>query len=169
MYQDLNDKGKTGWGIMTNEPEFPWHVRAVQHYEWKQTLARSATVIPGGYYPDDRFLRIHQSKSAMPAPTSEQEAVLQAVHVLNTVTVPMGDQRATDSGAGEGEGDHTLWGAIYAHGQSPVLYYRTLSNHNLLRVPLAALPLAEGDAPKRLPLSSPALPWFVDVASHFAA
>ena len=77
VYQDLNDGGKTGWGIMTNEPEFPWHVRALQHYEWKQTLARSATTIPGGYYPDDRFLRIHQSKSAMPKPATNQEAVLQ--------------------------------------------------------------------------------------------
>ena len=89
--------------------------------------------------------------------------------VLIELTVPMGAQRATDSGKGEGQGDHTLWGTVYAHSASPVLYYRTLANHNLLRVPLAELPLAVGDAPKRLPLSAAALPWFVDVASHFAA
>jgi penicillin V acylase-like amidase (Ntn superfamily) len=45
VYDDLND-GKDGFGVMTNEPEYPWHVRAVQHYEWKQTCARSATVGP---------------------------------------------------------------------------------------------------------------------------
>jgi penicillin V acylase-like amidase (Ntn superfamily) len=96
-------------------------------------------------------------------------AVLQAVHVLNTVTVPMGEQRATDSGKGEGQGDHTMWGAIYDHAPTPTLYYRTSSNHNLLAVPLAELPLAPGDAPRRLPLSAATLPWFVDVAAHFMA
>jgi hypothetical protein len=39
----------------------------------------SVKVVPGGYYPDERFLRIHQSKSGMPAPGSRREAVLQAV------------------------------------------------------------------------------------------
>ena len=34
----------------------------------------------------------------------EKEAVMQAVHVLNTVTVPMGLQLGTDSGKGSGEG-----------------------------------------------------------------
>merc|ERR1740117_218061 len=63
VYVDLND-GSTGFGIMTNEPEYPCQVRAVQHYEWKQTLARPAAPTPGSFYPDDRFLRIHEVKSA---------------------------------------------------------------------------------------------------------
>eukprot|EP01047_Picozoa_sp_COSAG01_P018814 COSAG01_NODE_1028_length_12028_cov_5.688826_5_plen_39_part_00 len=35
--------------------------------------------------------------------------------MLNTVTVPMGAQWGTDSGAksGEGAGDHTLYGVLY--------------------------------------------------------
>ena len=43
VYQDLDDHGKTGWGIMTNEPEYPYMVRMVQHFEWKQSLARPST------------------------------------------------------------------------------------------------------------------------------
>lgn len=51
----------------------------------------------------------------MPPPANYQAAVLQAEHVLNVITVPMGSQMGTDSGAGEGQGDHTLFGVIYDH------------------------------------------------------
>ena len=35
--------------------------------------------------------------------------------MLNTITVPMGTQMGTDSGAGEGQGDHTQFGVVYDH------------------------------------------------------
>ena len=118
VYQDLDDDGKTGWGIMTNEPEYPYMVRMVQHFEWKQSLARPSTSIPGAFYPDERFLRIHLVKRGLPIPKDYREAIMQAVHVLNTVTVPPGSQMGTDSGPGEGQGDHTMWGVICArHGR----------------------------------------------------
>jgi penicillin V acylase-like amidase (Ntn superfamily) len=94
-------------GVMTNEPNFQWHVENVKHAQWKQHNERPAFTIPGAFYPDERFLRIHLVKSAMPQPNSYDEAVMQAVHVLNTVTVPMGAQLGTDSSEGEGVGDHT--------------------------------------------------------------
>ena len=132
VYDDGNDEGVTGFGIMTNEPQWPWHVANVQHYMWKQTMARSATVIPGNYYPDERFLRIHLIKSGLPTPASHGAAMMQAVHVLNTITVPMGAQMGTDSGAGEGQGDHTLFGVIYDHANS-TMYFRSVTNQNLQR------------------------------------
>ena len=84
-----------------------------------------AVAMPGDWYPEDRFQRIFQVKRGMPVPKSYQagrtrkltqeipadgfwirfqEAVMQAVHVLNTVTVPMGLQLGTDSGKHSGEG-----------------------------------------------------------------
>jgi choloylglycine hydrolase len=64
VYVDSND-GKLTFGIMTNEPTFDWHLENIRHYEWKRTLARQAVAIPGNFYPEERFLRVHMIKSGM--------------------------------------------------------------------------------------------------------
>merc|ERR1712217_638827 len=99
-------------------------------------LARSAVEMPGSWYPEARFQRLHLVKSAMPKPASYQEAIMQTVHVLNTVTVPMGSQIGTDSGEGEGLGDHTQWAVVYDH-LNGTIYWRTEVNQNLQRLQLA--------------------------------
>ena len=76
VYEDHND-GKDGFGVLTNEPEYPWMVRSVQHYLWKRGLARPAATMPGAWYPDERFLRLHLVKSGMPKPKSAEEALVQ--------------------------------------------------------------------------------------------
>jgi penicillin V acylase-like amidase (Ntn superfamily) len=167
VYWDLDDKGKTGWGIMTNEPEYPWMVRMVQHFEWKQSLARPSTSIPGAFYPDERFLRIHIARRGLPQPSDYQDALSQAVHVLNTVTVPVGALKGTDSGPGEGQGDHTLWAVIYDH-RNASIYFRHEQNQNLQRVRLADLHLEKGAPSVSLPISRKnALPYFGDATSSF--
>ena len=52
-----------GFGIMTNEPTYNWHVQSVQHYEWKRGLERQAVAVPGNFYPEERFLRTHMIKA----------------------------------------------------------------------------------------------------------
>ena len=64
VYIDLND-GINGYGITTNAPTLDWHIRNVQHYEWKRGMARQAIAVPGGFYPDERFMRIHMVKEGM--------------------------------------------------------------------------------------------------------
>jgi len=166
LHDDLND-GETGLGVFTNEPPLPWHEANVRHYLWKQSLARPATAMPGAWYPDERFLRIFLTKGAMPAPASYQDAVQQALHVLNTITVPMGTQMGTDSGFGEGEADHTHYAHVYDHKQR-VLYWRHQTNLNLQRVRLADVDLSPGAAPVTLPLWRNGLPWYNDAAKAFA-
>lgn len=61
VYLDRND-GVDGFGIMTNEPTYDWHVSNVLHYEWKRSLTRQAVVIPGNFYPEERYLRTHMIK-----------------------------------------------------------------------------------------------------------
>lgn len=94
-----------------------------------------------------------------------QQAVEHALHVLNTVTVPMGTQMGTDSGYGEGAGDHTHYGHIYDHKQA-TLYWRHQSNLQLKRARLADLPLAVGAGVRRLAYDN-SLPWFDDAAHAF--
>jgi penicillin V acylase-like amidase (Ntn superfamily) len=167
---DLNDGGETGFGVMTNEPPLQWHLENVRHAAWKQQNARPAFTIPGTFYPDERFLRLSLFKSAMPKPSSYQEAMMQAVHVLNSVTLPMGDQLGTDSSRGEGEGDHTLFGVVYDHANRTV-YWRTSTNQNLQRLRLADARLHNASSPSSssspafLPLDGNELPWFSDAAS----
>jgi penicillin V acylase-like amidase (Ntn superfamily) len=83
--------------------------------------------------------------------------------VLNVVTVPMGMQMGTDSGAGEGAGDHTVWGVIYDH-VTPALYWRSETNQNLQQVVLADIPLSPGSKSKKLLLETNSLPWFNDAS-----
>jgi len=166
VYDDNNDEGKTGFGIMTNEPPFLWQLEAVKHLKWKQSLSRTAVTMPGTWYPDERFQRIHLVKSAMPQPKNYEEAVMQAVHTLNTVTVPMGSQLGTDSGKGEGHGDHTQWAVIYDH-KNLIIYWRSDANQNLQRLRLADAKLSGGMKEQKLLLESPRLPWFNDAAAAF--
>jgi len=163
LYDDNND-GEHTFGVFTNEPPFPWQVANVRHYLWKQSLARPATAMPGAWYPDERFLRIYLTKTAMPTPTSYQQAVQHALHVLNTITVPMGEQEGTDSGFGEGSADHTHYGHVYDH-KNKVLYWRHQSNLQLNRVRLADV--LSSTTPLSLPMLND-LPFFQDAADKFA-
>eukprot|EP00930_Biecheleria_cincta_P098733 TRINITY_DN90387_c0_g1_i1.p1 TRINITY_DN90387_c0_g1~~TRINITY_DN90387_c0_g1_i1.p1 ORF type:complete len:351 (-),score=52.36 TRINITY_DN90387_c0_g1_i1:280-1332(-) len=167
IYDDFNDGGKTGFGIFTNEPPLLWQNEAVRHLEWKQTLARSAVDVPGSWYPEARFQRLHLVKSGMPKPVSYQEAIMQAVHVLNTVTVPMGSQMGTDSGEGEGLGDHTQYAVIY-DSKNQIIYWRTQVNQNLQRLRLQDAGLEVGSKEHVIAAQDPELPWFHDASGSLS-
>ena len=110
---------------LTTHRHSPSPRQNVKHYEWKQTLARPAVGVPGAFYPDERFLRLHSLKQGLDTPTTYQEVVQQAVHLLNSVTIPAGEIMGTDSGAGEGAGDHTIFGLVYDHGAGEVSFKQT--------------------------------------------
>lgn len=129
LHLDFNDV-KSGYGIMTNEPAFDFHLTNIEHYEWKRSLARQAVPIPGSWYPEERFLRLHMVKSGMQdfglnEITSYQEAFALTAQVINVVQVPYGEQYGTDTGEASGEGtnpDHTQWAIIRDHG-TPAIYW----------------------------------------------
>ena len=79
---------------------------------------------------------------------------MQAVHVLNTVTVPMGNQIGTD-----GTGDHTEYGVVYDH-VNKTIYWRCTTNQNMQRLRLVDARLTTGAAKAFLALQSPKLPWY---------
>lgn len=169
VYLDLND-GVSGFGIMTNEPQFSYHLENVKHYEWKRTLARQAVAIPGNYYPEERFLRIHMIKqgmqSFMESTTDIQTAISLAVQVMNTVTVPMGEQYGTDSGesSGEGDGDHSVFGLVRDH-YNKVLYWRDATNPTLRGIRLADVLGRE----RKLSMTLESGPYFVDMSKAMLA
>uniref|UniRef100_A0A7S3NMN0 Choloylglycine hydrolase/NAAA C-terminal domain-containing protein n=1 Tax=Aureoumbra lagunensis TaxID=44058 RepID=A0A7S3NMN0_9STRA len=173
LYIDKNDHGTTGYGIFTNEPPFPWHLQYVQQYKWMNSLERSAAPWPGTWYPHHRFLRIHLIKSAMSKPASYEIAIAQAIHVLNSITVPMGNQYGTESGKGEGAGDHTLYATIYDR-LNLILYFRTERNQNFQKIDLPSLLQRAESLHSRETLTMPIVsndystfPFYNDVTSAF--
>jgi len=167
LHDDPND-GMRGFGIMTNEPAFEYHLMNGQHLAWKRGLVRQAIGVPGTWYPEDRWMRILMVKQGMPPPASMQKAVAQAVGVLNTITVPMGSPPGTDSGphsAEMGVADHSLWGVVRDHAQ-PSLYWRSAYNPSLRRLRLSDCDLSKGAAPKSLVVAAGA--WYSDAAADLA-
>jgi choloylglycine hydrolase len=164
VYADAAD-GELGFGVVTNEPPFPWQVANARHMLWKRSLARPAVGLPGAYYPDERFLRLVETKAALRPPPSYRAAVMQVVFVLNTVTVPPGEQYGTDtplSAAQQGRYGHTNFGVVYDHAKTAI-YWRSEFNMNLQRLRLSDAELGHGAERKRLSLGD-ALPWYEDAA-----
>ncbi len=167
LYLDLND-GVTGYGVMTNEPQFDFHLTNIGHYEWKRDLTRQAIAVPGGYYPEDRFLRVYMTKEGMDADglsdtNNYQMAFSLTSQVLNTVTVPMGKQYGTDTGTASGEGDnndHTIFGIIRDHA-SPTIYWRDAGNPTFRRIRLQDIDLSIGAESKSLLMESGS--YFIDM------
>lgn len=163
VYVDKND-GKHTFGIMTNEPTFDYHLMNIRHYEWKRTLVRQSVAIPGNFYPEERYLRIHMVKSGMQElmenTTDFQTAFSLTTQVLNTVNVPMGEQYGTDSGdsSGEGHNDHTQWALIRDH-YNKAFYWRDSYNPTWRRIRMEDVI----DGEQKI-LKLPTGPYFIDMA-----
>ena len=161
VYPDNNDDGVTGFGVMTNEPNYPWQVQSLKTLQWKEQHYGPMVAMPGSWYPDARFQRLWLVKSQMPTPTTVQEAVANAVATLNTVTVPGGTQHGKDM---HDKTDHrTQWASIYDHVRT-TLYWRTDQNSNLARVQLTDLKLKIGDPQTIMMVKTNRLNWFMDAA-----
>jgi len=93
---------------------------------------------------------------------------MQTVHVLNTITVPMGSQMATDSGGKDGVAtDHTKYGVIY-DSKNQIIYWRTQVNQNLQRLRLEDAGLEKGGQKQVIAALSPKLPWFNDASGSLS-
>lgn len=162
VHYDLNDGGTTGFGVTTNSPDFTWQLRALRLLREKLAFARPGVSMPGNWYSDERFQRIWLTKSAMPKPADTQEAIAQALAVMNTISLPMGVQLGTDSDPGDG-GDYTMWGAIYDHREATILW-RTARNPLLQRLRLSDLQLETGRKVMHFAMDDVTLPWFSDAS-----
>merc|ERR1711920_501330 len=121
-------------GIMTNDPPFPEHLSVVADLK-KQFHDKPSTVdMPGGWGSVARFNRIFLVKSSLPTPSNGEDAVMQAVHVLNSVSVPIGDFFG---------GAKTQWSAVWDH-RNRILYWRSHLDQSLQRVRLVDMGIQEG-------------------------
>lgn len=165
VYHDLND-AMSGFGILTNAPTFPWQVETIKHFHWKYGRGNPAIAIPGGFYPDDRFLRVHMLRSAIEErhqPSTYREAVTLAISVLNSVAVPPGSPPAVDA-----SNDHTKWQMVRDHKNRRV-YYRATNSPSFQMIDLKKVNLAAGGKVTSLGTEVEADDeWYKDVTSQVA-
>jgi len=143
----------------------------MKHYEWKRTLARQAVAIPGNFYPDERFQRVHMVKAGMQdqglfeSTVDYQTAFALTAQVLNTISVPEGNQYGTDSGesSGEGDADHSVFGIIRDHA-TPALYWRDAGNPTFRRIQLKDVDLSSSGKRKAVKLEEGG--FFIDVSAN---
>ena len=165
LHLDGNDGGKTGFGVLTNSPEYLWQVRNMQLDEWKRSKYGGSEGIPGDWYPDSRFRRLAMIKSKMSTPSSLQQAVANAIHVANSVSVPPGSQPGKDMSSATS--DHrTEFIVVYDH-KNRAVYWRSVWNQNLARVELSELRLNVGDKQEVLLVKSREIPWYYDASKLF--
>mmetsp|Transcript_48796 Transcript_48796/g.139604 ORF Transcript_48796/g.139604 Transcript_48796/m.139604 type:complete len:366 (-) Transcript_48796:252-1349(-) len=161
---DYND-GTSGFGIMTNAPPFKWQVQNAHMFDWKRQRPASAVPLPGGFYPDDRFLRVHALKTAIEStaqPRTYREAVSRVVSILNTVDVPPA------APASDHEGDHTKWQVVRDHKNRRV-FWRACDTPSWQLINVKALALEAGSAVSTLSTELPAgVPWYRDLTSEMS-
>ena len=156
-YDDNNDGGETGYGIMTNDPAFPVHLEQIALLNASSINPDTNNMPYGSWSSVDRFIRIHLIKSAMPPPINSEAAIMQAMHVVNSVSVPGG--RWFNS-------SQTQWAAVYDQ-TNLVLYFRSHTNQNMQRLRLRDAGLGPGSEERRMVVNTSALAWYADAASAF--
>ena len=157
VYQDNNDDGETGYGIMTNDPPLPEHFQQIGILKANINNYTSQSFPFGSWSSSDRFNRVYVLKANMPEPTNSEDAIMQAIHVVNSVSLPGGHWTS---------GYQTQWAVVYDQ-KNRVLYWRSHNNQSMQRLRLADVAIAEGGDEKQLDVFNAQLPWFTDAASVF--
>jgi penicillin V acylase-like amidase (Ntn superfamily) len=129
-------------GVLTNDPLFPWQRENLLNnytnispvnFPNKKTGENSTVIrpkgnifeantlgqgtgfigLPGSSTPPDRFVKAAMMSNYIYQPSSAEEAINIATHIMNTVDIPRGTSREyIDSTAEEAESDFTLWVTI---------------------------------------------------------
>jgi choloylglycine hydrolase len=145
-------------GVMTNSPAYPWHVTNLNNYVGLTSenvepividgVSFAATGqgsglngIPGDPTPPARFIRAAAMAYLAAKTGTAAEAVNLAVHIMNTVDIPLGTVR--DFGDKESFGDYTQW-IVVKDLANKVLYFRTYENTALRSVDMKKFDMSEG-------------------------
>ena len=118
-------------GVVTNAPDFGWHVRNLRNYE-------SLDAVPGDSTSSSRFVRAVALSQAAPLVDTAEEAVQQAFHILAACEIPRGVAHARD-----GERaycDYTQYTSAIDT-TSCCLYFHTYGNRRVRMVDLVKMKL----------------------------
>ena len=152
-------------GVLTNSPELPWHLENLRNYVNLSPYMKEATIngieykgmgfgsgyvgIPGDGTPPSRFVRVSLYKEFVNAVETHEEGVILALHLLNTVDIPVGASKR-ESG-GEASFENTQWVTIKDH-QEMKFYFRSYDCPSLYLVDLNKIDFSKGTPHKDIPV-----------------
>ncbi|MDB6080802.1 MAG: hypothetical protein JWO53_74 [Chlamydiia bacterium] len=145
-------------GVLTNAPQFEWHVENLRNYLNLKAVSESAidfngTVlspagqgsgllgIPGDWMPSSRFVRMTVFKEFTKKPQDAKTGVNVAFHLLNTVDIPFGANGTEEKG--NAVFDYTQW-AVVKDLKNKRFYWRTYENLNIQSIDLDTQNLEAG-------------------------
>lgn len=154
-------------GVMTNSPEYSWHLTNIKNYveltaegaepividgvSFASTGQGSGLMgIPGDPTPPSRFIRAGAMAYLAENPGDAAGALTLAMHIMNTVDIPLGTVR--DFSDKESFGDYTQWvvGRDLTNG---VLYFRTYNNMTLRSIDMKKFDMSEGAPRLTIPVN----------------
>jgi choloylglycine hydrolase len=145
-------------GVLTNAPPFAWQLSNIGNYVGLSSVdAAPITIgvtpynppghgsgmrgVPGDSTPPSRFIRTLFQKQFATQPANNTDAISQALHLLNTVDIPLGTSAAkNEQKPSKGNDDYTQWVVVKAL-TARTFSYRTAANPTLMQIDFAELDL----------------------------
>lgn len=138
-------------GVLTNAPPFAWQLSNIGNYAGLSSVdAASITIggttyappghgsgmrgVPGDSTPPSRFIRLLFQKQFATQPGNNTDTISQALHLLNTVDIPLGTSAAkNEQNPSKGNDDYTQWVVVKAL-TARTFSYRTAANPTLMQI-----------------------------------
>lgn len=150
-------------GVLTNAPEFPWHLANLRNYTRLTNQQASAVNVngfsvgpvgqgagfmgmPGDWTPPSRFIRAAFLVNFAAKGKTAESGVNIAAHILNTFDIPLGIV------ASDGIYEFTQW-IVIKDLKNLVFYYRAYENLILKKIDLKSQDFQEGMESKMLTLN----------------
>lgn len=145
-------------GVLTNAPPFDWQLSNIGNYVGLSSVdAVPITIggttypspghgsgmrgLPGDSTPPSRFIRLLFQKHFVTQPANSADASSLALHLLNTVDIPLGTSAAQqEQKPSKGNDDYTQWVVVKAL-TARTFSYRTAGNPTLMQINFADLDL----------------------------
>lgn len=151
-------------GVMTNSPEFDWHLKNLNNYVQLDPALHSekpygkftangfgagtgALGLPGDYTSVSRFIRTAFTRQYAETAKDSSAAINTLSHILNNVEIPKGVKIQAD-----GDFDYTQYRG-YMSLAEPVFYMQPYADQTITKVRLTE-ELLNGDAPVEFPLKT---------------
>ncbi|HMK37413.1 MAG TPA: choloylglycine hydrolase family protein, partial [Desulfomonilaceae bacterium] len=159
-------------GVMTNMPEFPWHITNLRNYlnlnafipkakdfngvSIQATGTGSGWLgIPGDWSPPSRFVRIACLVNTCSPAKDGKEALNLAKHILNTVDIALKSVEASIKGKTGSEAvvqEYTQW-SVLLDLTNRVMYYYSYNDMNLKAIDLQKMAASKPQNAKVIPIS----------------
>lgn len=145
-------------GVITNNPEFPWHLTNLSNYVGLQTAPHGSVKVgelevnpfgtvgsgligmPGDYSPPSRFVKAAVLRNSVRSLQTAGDAVQEAFRILNNFDIPLG---AVDSAAKDIIMGETQW-TTAMDTKNLIYYYKTQYNHRIRVIDLKKIDFGTG-------------------------